>query len=1003
MGKQLWIGLAVCGAIALAGCGGAGNGDIAGGNAAGEVGELRLLGHDPDADALQVDVDVEVTLRFDAAIDPTALVTQEMALCVDGETTPIDGTFRVSNGGRTIHFKPTSPLEEATTYRFTLEPTLCDQSYRTLDDSPSFAFRTTDTIAPKLLESSVTDRQVDVSRIAPIAFRFDEELDTTSIRSGSITLRDEWGSDYPLELTYADKIVYARCIHDLPGAKSLVMAVRTGNGAIKDRSGNEFAAATVLRFSTASDGTSPALSASFPTSEATDISPNARIELRFNESMDPNSYEPSSLRLVDDFENAVPVTVDLSRDLRTVRLTPRAPLAVNDNYRVRALVGASALADVSGNPIVSPVDFTFHTGSDTTPPKVTRTLPADDETSVPIGVPLEIYFDKAIDVASVRRDTVLLFAANESRAVTLSASGSSIFVYAVEELPFGATCRLEVVGGPDGVRDVHGNVLGTSAIVGFETTTVDNVPKLIVTPGDGASAVPVTSRIVMQSATSIRPESVNDSAIEVWNGLTARIAGSLAVVRGGRAIVFEPTYSLPTLGIVRVVIAGGLGGIRMVDGGAFADDLDLSFRTGGHADTIAPQIELTLNDVAKSRREGLAVPPFGFTIDLKGYDLGSTTVDPTTLEYVLTGAAATPSSDELYAMTSFSGNLRARTKLPASNALANGAYTLTARIQDTSGNVSNLATLAFEVDSSTVERRPFERTQLVWAMFDSDREGGGKGNGRADFEEDLLDFGLIAAGDPIGSNAKMIELVRDGAIGVANKLFCRNATSGRVDEDSVRLRLVTRQPCGAPHMRMAVGGLDPTGNPKRTYGEESTGVLGRALFDYRNSVINENNTGTNPGLGVFVRELFLYQSRLYLDLYPHYVTRFGRTYRELSPHMGGTPVGMHAHDAQVLADTFVYATATPEERARLDTILTAADNLARAIGVILAHEIGHSIGLVPEGVPSSGLHGDRTLHNATTGIEDVMSAILGYESLTTVEFSFRPLNLAYLRERILLK
>jgi hypothetical protein len=47
------------------------------------------------------------------------------------------------------------------------------------------------------------------------------------------------------------------------------------------------------------------------------------------------------------------------------------------------------------------------------------------------------------------------------------------------------------------------------------------------------------------------------------------------------------------------------------------------------------------------------------------------------------------------------------------------------------------------------------------------------------------------------------------------------------------------------------------------------------------------------------------------------------------------------------------------------------------------------------------LHGDQSLHNAATSFTDVMSAVISYESLIAVDFEFRPLNLAYLRERIL--
>lgn len=1005
MKKQLGIGLALAVLLSGVSCGGGGGGDVAGGNLGGEYGELKLLEHEPAADALQVDVDTEITLSFDGAIDPAALVVQEMALYEDGLDEPIEGTFRVSNGGRTVHFKPSVALEVATDYRFDVQPTLCDQSYRTLDVSPSFAFRTFDEKAPELLRASIVDRQTSVDRRAPIIFEFDEALDPSSARPGAASLRDEWGGTYPVELAIAHKTASVTCIHDLPGTKSLFLTLRGGDGAIRDRSGNEFATSHTIRFTTAADTTAPSFVRSFPIESAIAVSPRARIELQFDEAMDPNSYEPSGLFVVDAFENPVAVDVTLSSDLRTIRLEPRAPLRMDDDYLVRATTGPSGLADVSGNGIIHAVEIAFRTGSDIQAPNITSTLPRDNERDVPTSAAYEIQFDELLDPTSVSRRTVELLVDEVPVVITVRAASlaNRILIQPVHVLPADKACRIELAGGRDGIRDANGNEMAASHTVNFTTTADSRVPKLLFAPQDGASAVPVTSRVVIMSSLPLRPSSVSSDTVRLTDANNNRIQGSLTVENDGRAIIFRPHHALASASSVRIKILGGLRGVRGTNGSGLAEDIESYFRTGGHADTLPPEMSLTLNRVAKTRREGLAVPPAGFTIDMSSYDLGSATVDPSTLTLSLTGPAFVPAPAELFAATTFSGNLRARTRLTIHDSLEPGAYSLTATIRDLSGNLSASETLRFQVDEATTDRRPFERTQLVWVQFDTDREGGGRGDGKADFVEDMHDLGLGVDGDPIGANDKLAQLVIDGAIRVANDLFGRTANSGRIDEDSIRLRLVTRQPCGAPHMKIAVGGLDSGGSGNRKYGDESTGVLGRALFDYRNAVVNENNTGTSPGLGVFVGELFLYQARLYLDLYPHYITRFGRTYRGLSPHMGGVPAGRHAHDAKVLADDFDYGSASPEERARWDLIHDAADQVARAIGVVLTHEIGHSIGLVPEGSPSSGLHGDTSLHNTFSGIDDVMSAILGYESLTTIDFSFRPLNLAYLRERVILK
>jgi hypothetical protein len=219
----------------------------------------------------------------------------------------------------------------------------------------------------------------------------------------------------------------------------------------------------------------------------------------------------------------------------------------------------------------------------------------------------------------------------------------------------------------------------------------------------------------------------------------------------------------------------------------------------------------------------------------------------------------------------------------------------------------------------------------------------------------------------------------------------------------VPIRLVARQPVGLPHMQIALGGLDPQGSRRRGYGDPSTGVLGRAFFDYRNQVVNDRNVGQSPGLGVFPAEMWLYQAALHQQLYPSFQTMFAHRFLPLCPDMGGTPAGAGALDATVLAAGFDPGTATTEQRARWTVVMTAVDDWAAVVGTILAHEIGHAIGLVAPGPAPSGLYGDSSLHNANAGAAEVMAPAVGYEAMVTLPYAFRDLDLAYLRQRIVMR
>jgi hypothetical protein len=228
-----------------------------------------------------------------------------------------------------------------------------------------------------------------------------------------------------------------------------------------------------------------------------------------------------------------------------------------------------------------------------------------------------------------------------------------------------------------------------------------------------------------------------------------------------------------------------------------------------------------------------------------------------------------------------------------------------------------------------------------------------------------------------------------------HRLFGRSAGGDPGGAESIALRLTADQPRGMAYAEIACAGFDPEGDPSRQIGQRSTGTLGRAWFDYRNGSLSDSNVGTRPGLGVFPAELFLFEARIHRQVYPSFVTSFGRAFVLLAPGLGGTPAGMHFG--------FDYAIASSSQRARFNVVFQALDEWSTAIGTILAHEIGHSVGLVAAGPNPFGLHGDASLHDELSTGTDVMAPALGYDALVHLQYRFRDLNTAYLRQRVLMQ
>lgn len=87
----------------------------------------------------------------------------------------------------------------------------------------------------------------------------------------------------------------------------------------------------------------------------------------------------------------------------------------------------------------------------------------------------------------------------------------------------------------------------------------------------------------------------------------------------------------------------------------------------------------------------------------------------------------------------------------------------------------------------------------------------------------------------------------------------------------------------------------------------------------------------------------------------------GDAFNDVKPGVG-TPVGEHALDALVLSDSFDrWAPGNSEEaNARRDALDRVVRFMGLAIGAVTAHEMGHAMGLVPDGVPPEGLFANVT-------------------------------------------
>ena len=982
-------------AMATAACGGGGGGSSDFGNANDATfGAAQLLDHSPGDGEVQVALDSPIVLLFDANMAADTFADEDTWLRVDGTTQNVAGSFTRGNAGRVV-FTPAQPLLAETDYTFQLSGLTSDDSGRILDVTHSFSFRTLDTTPPQISSLDVAAGATGQSRTRTYTVTMSERIGAETVTDASFYLRDQFGTRYLADRTVSGTTMTLDPLADLPGDRLFTLVIATTIG---DRAGNRLASTSQTAFRTAADPVAPRVLSAWPAMNATGVSPRVQPTFAFDESMDPATVEAASLLFQDEFGSVVPFAIDSSPDQRTLRVRPTVLLQQNRRYTLAFLLGAAAATDVSGNALVATQARQFTTGSDATAPTITASTPSDGESRVPGSTELLVTASEALDAGWVTDDTVALLVDGAAWSIVVDQpAANTVRVTPVLALPPATTCVLTLRAGQDGLHDVAGNVLAAAASITFTTSSDTGTPSATLLPSDGATNVAPSSRAVVVFDAPMDPATLTSSTLRVTDDFGTPLDGTWTVSGGNRVASFVPTTPFASATYYRLRVVSGSAGARRVTGNWFTTDRNARFRTGSTADSLPPTVTATLNGIAPSRSAGLVVPPSGFTIDVTLND-GGQWVDMGATEILLDGTGTAPGAQTLLAAATI-GYGSVRVTVPGASPLTDGNWQLTVRAHDLSGNVATSTTLPFTVATPDGGTLPFERTQIVWVRTDLDRDG----NGRADFDDDMLRLGFATGGDPIGRNATMRGIVLDGILAQANHLYGRGSRGEPVDSGSVGLRFTRRQPIGLQHTQMALGGLDPEGDRTRGYGGSSTGVLGRAYYDYRNGNLAERNTSSSPGLGVFPAEMWLYQTKIHVQVWPSFQTVFAQRFRAICPDMGGTPAGSHALDAAVLAPSFDYATATTAQRARWQTLMDAADDWALVIGIILAHEVGHSVGLVAPGASPTGLFGDSSLHDTYAGAAEVMAPSVGYEAMTSLDYQFRDIDLAYLRQRVLLR
>lgn len=211
-------------------------------------------------------------------------------------------------------------------------------------------------------------------------------------------------------------------------------------------------------------------------------------------------------------------------------------------------------------------------------------------------------------------------------------------------------------------------------------------------------------------------------------------------------------------------------------------------------------------------------------------------------------------------------------------------------------------------------------------------------NGQPDFIEELRLVG--AQGDNPTLNALYLAWIRAELNEEIYRLF--GIGPDGTPHDDIAFKLIWSDELGAPDP----AAFDEGGEfSMMRFGGVFEGALGYSKYSAHHQERADNSIVTRGVASAGILSAF---------------TSLGTISEALAPlHLeNGVVLGAHPHDAQVLNPSFdPYAEHPEEVISRYRALKGVAQDIALALGSVTAHEMGHAMGLMPNGLPPEGFFG----------------------------------------------
>jgi hypothetical protein len=309
---------------------------------------------------------------------------------------------------------------------------------------------------------------------------------------------------------------------------------------------------------------------------------NREIVVSFNQPMDPTTIDTTTFTVTGPGTTPVTGSVNYDATNNIAIFTPASLLAVSTTFTGTITTGVMS---ATGVPLANDFVWTFTTGasSDTTPPTVVSTDPADSAVSIAANQKIIATFSEQMDSTTITGTTFTLTGPGSTPVagtVTYSMIGATATFTPASALSASTLYTATIT---TGAKDLAGNALVAAFTWTFTTGTgSDTTPPTVTlqTPASGASSVSTNASINATFSKAMDPSTLSLATFTLSGPGPTSVAGKVTYDIGNQIATFTPASALAASTVYDATITTGAQDLA---GNPLAADVSWSFTTGSTA------------------------------------------------------------------------------------------------------------------------------------------------------------------------------------------------------------------------------------------------------------------------------------------------------------------------------------------------------------------------------------------------------------------------------------